>query len=101
MEVLLVTGTSFLSRDLCENGEPRRDNQASCHEQLEEACWNGLLPTMLPEIFSAPGVSDRLYIWEIKAAAAFLQLDLGEAPVSVERRFSLIPQSFLSTRYYN
>jgi len=101
MEVLLITGTTFLSRDLCKKDEPRQHNPSSENEQLEEACWNGLLLTMLPEIFVEPARDNCLYLWEVKAAGSFLQLDLGEAPASVEPYFSIIPCSFLSTQSYN
>lgn len=80
---------------------PRKNNHSSKNEQLEEACWNGLLQTMLPEIFSKPAGANRLYLWEIKATASFLQLDLGEVPAAVESRFSIIPYSFLSIQSYN
>jgi hypothetical protein len=101
MEVLLITGTTFLSRDLCEKDETRQNNHSSENEQLEEACWNGLLQTMLPEIFAEPSGDHRLYLWEVKTAASFLQLDLGEVPAAAESHFSIIPYSFLSTQSFN
>lgn len=101
MEVLLITGTTFLSRDLCEKDERRQNSHSSANEQLEEACWNGLVQTMLPEIFAEPAGDNRLYLWEVKAAVSFLQLDLGEIPAAAGSHFSIIPCSFLSTQSYN
>ena len=45
-EILLMTTTTFACRDWCE-----KDVQSSkvlSAEQLEEACWNGLLEELLP-----------------------------------------------------
>jgi hypothetical protein len=101
MEVLLITDTTFLSGELCEKGVPKGDSRSSKNEQLEEACWNGLLQSMLPENFDQPVRDNRLYLWEVKATASFLHLDLGEAPAAAESRFSITPYSFLSTQSYN
>ncbi|HLZ89292.1 MAG TPA: hypothetical protein VKQ52_18680 [Puia sp.] len=101
MEVLLITGTTFLSRDLWEKDESRQNSLSSENEQLEEACWNGLLQTLLPEIFAEPIGNSRLYLWEVKTAASFLQLDMGEAPTAARSPFSIVPNSFLSTQSYN
>lgn len=101
MEVILVTDTTFLSHDLCEKDESRRNNHFSENEPLEEACWNGWLKMVLPEIFGESAKDNHLYLWELKAAASFLQLNLGEAPAAVEDNFSIIPDSFLSRQSYN
>ncbi|GGB24640.1 hypothetical protein [Puia dinghuensis] len=107
MEVLFIIGTTFLSGDLCENDDSLRDGRSSGSsgiEQLEEACWNGLLQSMLPEIFGQTvpaGRNNHLYLWDIKATESFLQLDLGEAPAATESYFSINPYSFLSSQDYN
>jgi hypothetical protein len=101
LEVLLITGTTFLSGDLCKKDDPRQDRHSPENNNLEEACWNGVLHTMLPEIFGQPAVDNRLYLWEIKATESFLQLDLGEAPALIDSRFSINASSFLSTQGYN
>ena len=77
-EILLVTGTSFSSRDFCENSEGLNYNNLTEKEKLEVACWNGLLPVMLPEIFKQHSVNQKLYLWEIREASSFIQLELGE-----------------------
>jgi len=101
MEVLLITGTSFLSKDLCGKDDTDRNSQLSANEQLEKACWDGLFASMLPEVFDQPGIDNHLYLWEVKSAGSFLQLGLGEAPVPMDSRFSINPYSFLFTQPYN
>lgn len=93
-EVLLLTGTKFSSRQWCMKDE-NQSKQLTDSEKLEEACWNGLLPEMLPEIFTetmAPG--KKLYLWQVKEGASFLDLEIGEFPVAKDNYFSIDPYSF-------
>jgi len=101
MEVLLITGTTFLSHDLCENDDSCHDRHLSDNEQLEKACWDGLLQLLLPEVFEQPIRDNHLYLWDVKAASSFLQLDLGESLVPAESEFSINPYALLSTQAYN
>lgn len=87
-EILLVTGTNFLSRHYLEDGK-----QLSEREQLQEACWNGLVQVMLPEICEA-GVN-RMFLWQIKEASAFIGIELCEFPEDKESCLSIDPYSFL------
>jgi hypothetical protein len=101
MEVLLITGTTLLSQDLCGKDEPGTGNHLSANEQLEKACWDGLLASLLPEVFDQPIRDNHLYLWGVKSAESFLQLDLAEAPIPADSQFSINPYSFLSTKSYN
>ena len=51
-EILLLTGTTFSQRQLCENDLKDDRNNLSESEKLEEACWAGLLDELLPEIIT-------------------------------------------------
>jgi len=101
MEVLLITGTSFLSCELHAKEDFTRDRNPSKDEQLEEACWNGILQSMLPEIFEQTVRDNHLYLWEVKRAESFLQLNLGEVPATTESCLSITPYSFLPTLCYS
>jgi hypothetical protein len=99
-EILLMTGTSFSARqwaDKIDSGEGRTNQE----EQLEEACWNGLLPEMLPEIFADNPNAKKLYLWKIRQAKSFLEIELGETPVEIDKYFSLDPDYFLSVHSNN
>ncbi|MEY4703758.1 MAG: hypothetical protein RIR96_1655, partial [Bacteroidota bacterium] len=53
-EILLVQGTGFANRQFCENKETKASttgNYLTQHEKLKEACWNGMLKDMMPELF--------------------------------------------------
>jgi len=101
VEVLLVTGTSFLAGNLIRKDDYPTSRALSEIEQLEEACWNGLLETMLPEVWIKPSNDGILYVWEVREAESLLELLLSEVPLPIDRRLSITPHSFLGYQVYN
>lgn len=96
-EILLITGTSFSSRHCYQKEDPENPDHLSEIEQLEEACWNGLLGEMLPEICAKPA-NKKIYLWQIKEACSFIEIELGELPKEKEKYFSIDPYTFLPIR---
>ncbi|MDQ6756487.1 MAG: hypothetical protein M3004_06090 [Bacteroidota bacterium] len=94
-EILLITGTSFSARQWCEKDEEGNQKHLTEKEQLEEACWNGLLQEILPEITIQTNVDKKIYLWQVKEAASFIELEFGEAPEEKENYFSIDPYSFM------
>jgi hypothetical protein len=102
LEVLLMTDTTFASGNLAEKKDPRPQDQLTEEERMEEACWNGLLQTMLPEIAMKPAAgTGTLYLWQIKATARFLELELGEVPAKIDGHYSITPHSFLGKQCFS
>lgn len=101
VEVLLMTGTSFLAGNWISKEDDPAGLRLSDLERLQEACWNGLLETMLPEVLVKPPNDGILYLWGIKEAHAFLELELSEVPLPIDRRLSITPHSFLRFQEYN
>ncbi len=98
-EVLLITGSGFSQRPLTEK---ESDSKALTYkEQLEEACWNGMLEEMLPEIFARPANGHKLYLWKIREAGAFLELEWKEFPEEMDKQFSVDPYSFMPLQSFN
>ena len=95
-EILLLTGTTFSQRQLCENDTKDDSKSLSASEKLEEACWTGLLDELLPEIIE----NKKLHIWQIGDTEFSLQIELSEYP-SGEKLFSINPYYFLRTIGYN
>ena len=94
-EILLFTHTTLLNRELCETDERPHDKPASSREeQLEKACWSGLMPGILPELFYREN-SDTTFIWEISHALEFICINSGSFPGPVEKEFSVNPGLFL------
>ena len=99
-EILLITGTTFSAMQWVEKNETGTPKNLSEKERLEDACWNGLLREMLPEIFTEADTS-KLFVWHIREAKSFLELEMGESPASIDPHFSLDPYSFLEVQQYN
>jgi hypothetical protein len=97
-EVLLITGTRFSSRQCQDKKDAGNPNRLTDNEMLEDACWNGLIQSMLPEVFQDTPNADKLYLWRTKEADTFIELELGEYPEEIEKEFSIDPYSFLPTQ---
>ncbi len=98
-----MTGTTFTSGHLCskEDPDPTTGKTRTDKERLEEACWNGFLQMMLPEICSPAVTGCVMYLWQIREAGSFLELDLSEAPVPVNKQSSIDPYTFLPLQAYS
>ena len=88
-----MTGTSFSSGQWC--GKTDLQKQFTDREELQNACWNGLLQEMLPEIYKPAADNKNLYLWQITEATSFIDLELGEVPGEIEKYHSINPYSFL------
>lgn len=100
-EVLLLTGTSFSARLGVEAEETNERKNLDENAQLEQACWNGMLPTMLPEICANTISEKPVYIWKIREASSFLEVEIGDAPRDIDAYFSLDPYAYALSRNYN
>jgi hypothetical protein len=100
-EILLLTGTSFSLQEFSETTDGLNYNHLTEKEKLEVACWNGLLPTMLPEIFQQNAINKKLYLWEIREGSSFIELELGEIHLELEKQFSIDPYSFMPLQVFS
>jgi len=96
-EILLMTGTSFSAKQ-CLGKDPGIKDSTTEKEHLEEACWNGLLQEIMPEIYKLPE-GNKLFLWQIKEGNSFIELELGEAPEEKDSRFSIDPYAFMHLQY--
>lgn len=97
-EILLMTNTSFAQRQWCKKDIDEESKNLTPEENMEEVCANGLLRELLPEAFSN---NHKMYLWQMHPGFSFLQLELGEFPLVVEKESSLNPHNFLPTLYYS
>ena len=100
-EILLLTGTSFSSRQWCEKDATEDKKMLTEKERLEEACWYGLVKEMLPELFSKIEDEKKMFLWQISEGNSFLELDLGETPFEKDRNYSIDPYEFLGAKNYS
>jgi len=92
-EIILFTNTSFTKRELCEKNDITRELKGTTADELEKACWSGLLFEMLPDIFEAK--AQNLYIWKVNQAEQFIRIVMGTTPGSLEYETSIDPHFFL------
>ncbi|MEO6233066.1 MAG: hypothetical protein ABJB11_17020 [Ferruginibacter sp.] len=100
-EILLFTGTEFTASQYSENDNSEASKNLTEREKLQEACWNGLLPEKLPELFNATKSEARLFLWQMREANHFLALEMGEYPEIPEVNYSLDPYFFLPQQIEN
>jgi hypothetical protein len=99
-EILLITGTHFSSRQSVDKNDAAQNNLSE-KEKLEEACWNGMIKDMLPEIVEKTNGSKKLYLWQIKEGESFLALELAEFPQEKDNYFSIDPYARMSVQLFS
>jgi len=99
-EIVLLTGTTFSSVLNYVINEPEQKN-FSIQEQIISACWNGVLPELLPEIFEHKGMEKKLFVWNIYEIETGIELEMGEFPTEKDVSASIIPGYFLLSQNLN
>lgn len=92
-EVLFFTGTTFAQTELKSN-DPSVSGQIPLTDQLENACWNGLLFEMLPELKEENADQKNLFLWQINNYGASMCISMGNSPAPVDQEFSVDPYLF-------
>ena len=96
-EIFLFTGTRFSSRQ-CWQKLNENDRICSEADQLQDACWNGLLQNMLPEIVEG---NKDLYLWQIRENRSGIEIELGELPAEIDPYYSIDPYLFAEDSFMN
>ena len=94
-EILFFTGTSLASRQLADTRENSNGKQYSAIEELEKACWNGIIHEMFPEIHSSFYPRCQSFLWHVLAGKNFLYINIGPNPVTAEHDTSIDPYFFM------
>ncbi|MGZ8550858.1 MAG: hypothetical protein ACXWV2_09360 [Chitinophagaceae bacterium] len=101
-EIILFAGTSFSRQEFCNKKEPGyRAANYSLIEELERACWAGMLCELLPEISTAPVSGCKMFVWNVLNAENFLLVNQGTYPCPVETETSVDPHLFLGSVQFN
>jgi hypothetical protein len=100
-EMLLFTDTSFAKKELCERHD-KGAHEANCSvgDQLEKACWSGLLFDMFPEMFEH-GHRKTMCVWRVSQAEQFIHVELGSSATSPQVETSIDPYFFLPLVVYH
>jgi len=93
-EIMLFAGTSFSTREFSPLDNNKRPELNTQSEELERACWAGMLIEILPELPS-PFEGSKAFIWNIYSANQFVLIIQGTQPSTIENPFSIDPYCFL------
>jgi len=94
-EILLLYSTGLLKRQLClDNNDPESKKGLSPLEQLEKACWDGLLTEMLPGVILNPATGSRSFVWEVFTTKMLTYISMGSDPYIEKRKVSIDPCYF-------
>ena len=100
-EILLVPGTKLLQRDWCEKENGTANKQLSHKEQLLTICWNGMLPTVFPEICETGNADKPLTLWEVNETSHMLDLRFGEINENMNDEWSINPYVRMVVQEWN
>jgi hypothetical protein len=101
-EILLFTGTSFTKKEFCViNPFSGWAASPSPVEDLENACWSGMLYELLPELSMYALYDMKIFIWNILSAEHFILISQGTHPQPVTNETSVDPHLFLLSFHLN
>lgn len=100
-EILLVTGSSFFQQQCFEKNEQDNKRNLSQEEKIEEACWNGMLQELLPDVVCKTTDGKELRISQTTLHESFLGIELCEEPSATDMYYSIDPYVFTRKRIEN
>lgn len=89
-EILIAHSSDFFSREFFAKERASGYENLQPKEQLAEACWNGILTDVLPEI------TTHLHLTKINEGNKFLNVCLGDEAETNSVAFSINPYYFLN-----
>ena len=99
-EVLLMTGSGFASSQFCQRELSDSPNNLSGNEKLMEACWNGLVRVIIPEVFTFSDPGNKMYLWKVKEANRFFLLEMSDYPTDYNKYASIDPDRFMEVQEF-
>ena len=99
-ELIVFTNTHFSARGWSLKEDDTKDKELPPKERLKNACWNGLIPELLPEVCEKT-YDPSLTLWEVFEADNFLELVFGDDFQKSENFFSINPYQILDGKEYN
>jgi hypothetical protein len=94
-EILLFAGTSLAGKQLADNEKNSHGKKFSAIEELEKACWNGIIYEMFPEILGSLYPKCESFLWNVLTGKNFLYINIGPNPVTADFETSIDPYFFM------
>ena len=102
-EIVIVSSSRFANREYVEksNGNlPDTSNKAK-RESFKDACWNGMLKDILPELFLHFSKDNNLFLWQMRECRNVFTVELADVPGDLDFQSSIDPYCFLELQEYN
>lgn len=64
-------------------------------EELEKACWDGMLYELFPELPGSFSAKCESFIWQITGGKNFLYISMGTHPNIVDKETNIDPYFFM------
>ena len=97
-EILLSFNSRFLSMVCADKSNTEAPGLSMDVNKIEEACWNGLLKELLPEICSMNSSGRQMFIWGIRDYNSIMEIDIGECPGRKDDYLCIDPYKFMAAR---
>jgi hypothetical protein len=97
-EILLAYDSSYLTKMYAEKVNTQSISPSLEIERIEEACWDGFLKEILPEIYERASSKNQLYIWAIREYNSFLEIDMGDYPSEKDLYSCIDPYKFTAVQ---
>ncbi len=94
-EILLFTGTSLTNKQLTNTEGNSQGRKYSAIEELEKACWDGILYEMFPELLGSTYPKCESFLWHVLTGKNFVYINIGTTPVMAEHETSIDPYFFM------
>ena len=100
-EIILVMETQFSFMLWSERNGSSFSSFFADSEIAEDACWNGILNEMLPELSQMQFSKQELYLWEIRTCNNFLELCFAESVFTKDNYSTIDPYSYRKILIYS
>jgi hypothetical protein len=93
-EIFLVTSSRFTQNELCCVRLSHTESVNNTSEELDEACSDALIDSILPPVNSGDKIPGRLFIWQLFVGDQFVCADMSEKPFTSDALDSINPFLF-------
>lgn len=95
-EILLLAGTTMAKKQLANSRDTDDNARVGAIEELERACWNGILNEVFPQILCRGYQSDKEFLWHVLTGKNFLYITVGLNSLAAEHHTSIDPYFFMN-----
>ena len=100
-EIIIVSASRFANREYCEKKPEIQGKKPEKNASLKEACWNGMLKDMMPELFFHFDSDSKMYMWQMREGERLLTMEMSEEPSELDFQASIDPYIVMEIQVMN